>query len=546
MIPQRQRPLAPWLIAIFGTILLSHFLIFTNPPLARTEVHRALVAIDALDHGNWIVTRILDEVYLRKPPFHPWTLAASAAIFDTREPWVFRFPSILAAATSATWLAWLGSRWFGRRAGIITGFAFLWLIPLWAQSRSAEIDALNTTLALITWGCLLELTIGRPRHAWRWTLLATLSLAAALLSKGPAALTLVLPALFAPLLTGIPIRSLLRPAILPILPIAAAIAAAWPFTVELYAAQTSTEVDQAAIAEVIDRFAAVLDPAHMLNVLAMPFELLVFALPVSLVAGLALLPSIRQRFTTNRRHRLATLLIAIGLSGVTSVLFLLENPRYGYILLPPLCLPAAAILSHWLSGRLPAWVHLHASRTAVILALLAFAGAAAVIWQLDAIARSAAIFVLALTLPILLFALVRARQIQPAGWLIVATATLAASSTGYTLIRADNRVTLSSVAYAQTLKQNDNLSPGTTVITGRLWNDKPGLFYYADLQPRQRLDLALNQTPSDLSDLYLLYTRERTALEATYPGQVEPILTIDQPRLTAHLVRLHASPADTP
>lgn len=493
--------------------------------------------MDVLDHGHWVLTSILDEPYLRKPPFHPWTLAATAWLLDSREPWVFRLPSILAAAGCATWLAWLGMRWFGRTAGIAAGFTFLWLFPLWSQNRSAEIDGLNTFLAILTWGCLVELALGRPRHVWRWSALATLALAAALLAKGPAALTVVLAGVIAPCLAGAGVRWLLRPAVLAIFPLAAALAGSWIVAVEVITASASRETQQAGIAEVLERFGTLLDPAHMVGVLTMPLVLTLFALPVSLFAGLALLPSARVSMQPQRNRRLDATLWSLGIACTLVVLFLLENPRYGYIILPILCLPAGVALSRFLHGKLSASLAGMLTRVVPVLWITAVVALIAITIQVALLSVPASVTLGVIAVALITITLIRWRTLTPARWLLMATLTLAASSTGYTLLKADQRATLSSANVAPQLAAH-LAAPGETVITGRMWNDKPGLFYYAQAQPRQRLNEALEGTPSELSTLYALYPHEAETLEAVYPGRVEVLERVEAERWRYVIVRL--------
>jgi 4-amino-4-deoxy-L-arabinose transferase-like glycosyltransferase len=531
------------LLGVFLAVFLAHFLFFANPPLARTEVHRALVAIDALDHGHWILTSILDEPYLRKPPFHPWTLAATAWLLDSREPWVFRLPSVLAAAGSATWLAFLALRWFGRTPALITGLAFLWLLPLWSQNRSAEIDGLNTFLALLAWAAILELAFHRTRYPWAWSALATLALAAAFLAKGPAALTVVLAAFIAPVLAGLGVRWLLRPAALIILPLAAALAASWVLAVESLTAAAPDQPQQAGLAELAARFATLLDPGHMLAVVTMPLVLTAFALPLSALAGLALLPSVRRTLPIRRRRRLDATLGSFAVANALVVLFLLENPRYGYILLPLITLPAAVILSRLLHHQLPDTLTRRLTTLRPLPLLIALIALIAVAVQVLPLSMPAAVTLMVIAAAFAAAAALRRRTLTTAAWLLLATAAIGSASTGYTLLKADQRATLSSANVAPQLAAH-LAAPGDTVITGRLWNDKPGLFYYAHAQPRQRLDQALAGDPSPLASLYVLYPREAEQLEVAYPGRTETLATIDADTWRFVILRLLPPDAD--
>ncbi|QDU71924.1 ArnT family glycosyltransferase [Mucisphaera calidilacus] len=528
--------LGVWLTAVFAAVVLSHLLLLASPPLARTEVHRALVAMDALDHGHWVVTSILGETYLRKPPFHPWVLAACSWLFDTREAWVFRLPTILAAGGSAVWLAWLGSRWFGGRAGVLSGFAFLWLFALWAQNRTAEIDGLNTLLALLVWGGLTELVMGRARRPWRWSLLIAWSLGAALLTKGPACLTVVLPALIAPTLAGFGVRWLLRPAVW--LPIVAGVllAAGWFVAVDRLTAGAGASVEQAGVNELVGRFTSRLTADYLLDVVSMPLLLIAYSLPVSLASLAAVYPSVRAGFVRSTRRRLVACVWGFGLGCLLSVVFLLENPRYGYILLPLLTLPAGVMLDRWLDRRLPEWLMVHVGRIAVVAGAGALAGLAAMVVSVWPVTATGAMLLVCVLVPLLLLVVVRGRALAPAGWLLVGTVALGATSMGYSGLKHADRYRFSSATAAGLIAEH--VDRGEAVVAGKLWNDKPGLFYYAGVVPRRLLDEALEGDAPGVTGWYVLYPFEVEQMEAAYPGRVEVVEEIEGERLNARLVRL--------
>ena len=141
-----------------------------DAPLDRTEPHRALVAHQMVQHGNWLLPRLNGELYLRKPPLIYWVEAVAEKVTGQAEPWVWRLPTALGsaclAAILAAWAAW----WFGPAAAGPAGVACLALIPLWDQNRAADIDGLNTVAAVVTAMVALELIYGPTRRRWAWVI----------------------------------------------------------------------------------------------------------------------------------------------------------------------------------------------------------------------------------------------------------------------------------------------------------------------------------------------------------------------------------------
>lgn len=529
-----------WLTAIFVVVVASHLLLFASPPLARTEVHRALVAMDVLDHGHWVVTSILGETYLRKPPFHPWVLAGSSWLFNTRDAWVFRLPSILAAGGCAVWLAWLGSRWFGRRAGILTGFSFLWLFALWAQNRTAEIDGLNTLLALLAWGAWVELAMGRTSYRWWWSAVAGLSFGGALLTKGPACLTLVLPAFVAPVLAGLGVRWWVRPSVwVPVLA-GLGIGASWYVAVDVLTSGGDEVVEQAGVSELVERFTSGLSMGLAGQVLVMPLLLVVYSVPVSLGAMALAWPSVRRSLPKAVRRRAMLCVWSFVVGGVLSVLFLLENVRYGYILVPLLTLPAGVVLDRLFDRRLPEWVMVHLDRLMVACGVGAFVALGVVMALMVSWGTVVSVWVMIVVLLAVLF---RARP--PLGshsWLRMGTLVLVVVSMIFSVMKHEDRSRYSSAEGAVLI--SEHVDAGRDVVAGKLWNDKPGLFYYGRVTPRRLLDEALAGEAPAVSRWYVLYPFEVEALTAVYGDRVEVVEVIEGERLNARLVRLGAGESE--
>lgn len=74
-------------IALFGWLGLIE--------LRAEEPRRAIVSIEMLLSGNWIVPHINGWAYYNKPPVFNWLMAAFFALAGSMEEWVVRLPSLL-------------------------------------------------------------------------------------------------------------------------------------------------------------------------------------------------------------------------------------------------------------------------------------------------------------------------------------------------------------------------------------------------------------------------------------------------------------------
>src|SRR5439155_9506718 len=186
--------------------------------------HEGRAAQDAetiLEDGNWGLPRLFDRKYvdLQKPPLYYWLVAAVALIRGQPvDAWAVRLPSALAAAGCVFLLYWFGIHRCRLRAAFLaalvlaTAVHFTWLarigridMPLtlaisfalicfymgWQVSKQwpvasgqwrAKRSRTNSPLATSHWPL--------PTAPWPWFLGAYLSIALAVLLKGPIGLVL--------------------------------------------------------------------------------------------------------------------------------------------------------------------------------------------------------------------------------------------------------------------------------------------------------------------------------------------------------------------
>jgi 4-amino-4-deoxy-L-arabinose transferase-like glycosyltransferase len=154
----------------------------SSDPLRWEEPRRALVAMEMIHRGDWVVPRLLGEPYLNKPPLQSWLIAAFA-LGDARRigPLAVRLPSLLAVAAIALVLWRLGlSRDSGPHA--LPALVFLTFGIVAQYGRPGEIDL---AFAFWTTAALAAFEWGRRRSspAVEWVLSQALA-GAGVLTKG--------------------------------------------------------------------------------------------------------------------------------------------------------------------------------------------------------------------------------------------------------------------------------------------------------------------------------------------------------------------------
>ena len=134
---------APWALAItLAACAVVYGFALGAGGLANSEAHRVAPAWAMLDGGGWIVPKLFEQEYLRKPPGAPWSIAATSLVFGQNAVGA-RAASAIAATLTALIAAGFSRRWFGPAAMLPAGLAAALMPWMWAFGRSAEIEALN-------------------------------------------------------------------------------------------------------------------------------------------------------------------------------------------------------------------------------------------------------------------------------------------------------------------------------------------------------------------------------------------------------------------
>ena len=346
-ISQRQRLGAlPAAVLVFVLSLAMHLPFLALTPMAGTEGHRILPAHEMVRSGWWAVPMLFGKPFMTKPPLHLWLIAISEVLAGRGNVFVWRLPSAIVGALLCSAACLFGARWFGRRAGLISGVLCAGLITLWGQSQVADIDATNTLAAAVCAMCGIELLIARPRRPWPWVILAGLSLGATLLTKGPGGLPIILGVWLwggCIIIVRRQVVPLLRDVLLPFV-IGGAIFGWYTLAAKHSLAVRHLQPDLSGMQEAATRMYATSLTTFIKTLLTVPTQLLAFGIPVSFALAAYCVKRVRQEIDSAARPIARAIVWSVWIALVICVLSGMDNPRYGYPVLIPLCVLTGALV----------------------------------------------------------------------------------------------------------------------------------------------------------------------------------------------------------
>ena len=240
----------PWAVALILAVCAAVYWVgLGKNGLSMSEGHRAIPGWEMVRSGEWLVPRMFERVYVRKPPGMFWAIAASAKVLGETE-FSARAVSALAMTLSALVVFLVARRWFGNAGGLAAGLAQA-LTPLWwSVGRSAEIEALNNALtqaacllvvdAMVRWRGGIDGSAGASavggRESFTGSLLTLMGVAictgGALLVKGPACASAIGATLLAGVLVKRSARAAFRPGVVVGLVLGAAAFGVWVWMAE--------------------------------------------------------------------------------------------------------------------------------------------------------------------------------------------------------------------------------------------------------------------------------------------------------------------------
>ena len=166
------------LLVWFGTLDARHLL---RPDEGRyAEISREMFA-----SGDWVTIRYNALKYFEKPPFHMWVTTLAYELFGVGD-WQARLCVALSAIVGLGASVLAATRWFGARAGLLTGLALL-AAPMW--SIAGHFNSLDMTLSGAL-ACVLAFMIlaqhpeASPAARRGWMLACWVAMGVAILTKG--------------------------------------------------------------------------------------------------------------------------------------------------------------------------------------------------------------------------------------------------------------------------------------------------------------------------------------------------------------------------
>lgn len=505
-----------------------------DSPVAGTEPHRVLAAQAMNASGEFVVPTLYGKVYLAKPPLNYWQLALAERVTGDANPWVWRFPAALSAILFALVAALYARRWFDAEAGpaaaFACGFSFFALLPVWSQSRIAEIDGPNTAAAGIAALALLDIgffSVGRRRMSSAIVLL--LSVAALSLYKGPAGLLPVAAVAIGGSIATRRYRWLLRPAVwLPILLGVAALAVwAWQVSERV---PTLSDDNRSGGEELAGRIAFWEDPAILLNVVLTPLALLGYALPLS-AAPLFVGRTKAATFTLPIvRACVGACIAALVLCGLA----MLQEPRYGYVVLPLLCPLVGAIVAAWRRGELDeSALNLLRLIAAVFTIAMSIAAVVMIVMIRDqpdapwAYWGLRIVLALGFTVGAIVLWDKRNPRVKAGAAVLVAAVLLAAMShADYQVHRNSQRSAASAAPRLVGLVGRD-----APVVAERMVMIRPELFYYAEVEVQRPPGQTIVESWAEVRGSWIVFhdRQEFDALDESLKAQLVDITRLPQP-----------------
>lgn len=315
------------LLAVLAACVATMWLGLGSTGLSMSEGHRAVPGWEMLANGEWFVTRMFGEIYVRKPPGMMWAIAGMSAVFG-ESAWSARAVSALACTLMALAAWWFGRRWFeSERVGLLAGLAQALTPMLWEAGRSAEIEALHTMG--VQFAVLGVIDAAVRRGAWRWSRVVraawiVVGIVVAMLAKGPAGLpavgaAVVAGAWFAGGFGGGERRSAFLRAAVPVVVLTLMVASLIVLRLRSWAEAAGPAVTQGP-----GEF--LWDTAKIGSIVTLPIVGLAVALPGSLAVVAW------RRLWSRRTEPDARLVLAFVIGGVVTLLIYtasgVSNPRY--------------------------------------------------------------------------------------------------------------------------------------------------------------------------------------------------------------------------
>jgi 4-amino-4-deoxy-L-arabinose transferase-like glycosyltransferase len=182
---------ASWLpgLLLMALASLLLFVDLNQPLLEPDEGRQAEIPREMLAHSDWLVPRMMGEVYYEKPPLQYWLTAWSYLAFGI-QPWTARLVPCLAAWLTVLLSYLWGRRFLGARAAFLGCLGLCLSLGFVTMGRTVVLDSLLTVCVAASWYAAHRAVSG-PTLDKKWWLLSAAACGLGILAKGPVALVLV-------------------------------------------------------------------------------------------------------------------------------------------------------------------------------------------------------------------------------------------------------------------------------------------------------------------------------------------------------------------
>jgi 4-amino-4-deoxy-L-arabinose transferase-like glycosyltransferase len=173
-------------------ILLVWFGTLDTRILLRSDEGRyAEIAREMFMSGDWVTIRYNAVKYFEKPPFHMWVTALTYTLAGVGE-WQARLCVALSGLLGALVSMQAAARWYGARAGLLTGLVLaaspMWLVP--AHFNSLDMTLSGAMACVLAFMLLAQHPDATPAARRNWMLACWAAMGVAILTKGLVGLAL--------------------------------------------------------------------------------------------------------------------------------------------------------------------------------------------------------------------------------------------------------------------------------------------------------------------------------------------------------------------
>lgn len=305
--------------------------------LVHEETRKAVIARTMMDTGDYLLPRLAEEIYLSKPPLFNWLIAGASLPGGSVTEFTARLPSVVAMALTAVFMVLTAGRHLQPAGRWLLGVGILLTAGLMRVAPMAVIDSTFTLLVSASLWTWFELDNSGRRGLALW-LPPALLVAAAYLAKREPALVFYYLGVGAYLLAQGRLRVLLSPAHLVAALVTACLAGGW---MALVVARVGPALWLANFQQqVLERGLTRQWQDYVTALFEYPFELMIAALPLSLLLPALFWPrvraALRERYGNAYRFALLTTLVNLP------VYWFRAKPEVRYLL--PMA-PTAVVLA---------------------------------------------------------------------------------------------------------------------------------------------------------------------------------------------------------